>query len=140
MKALLRNKHGCWTCRLRKKKCDEGRPYCSTCDSLSIPCYGYGPKPEWMDHGDQERAVADTLKQTVKRTSRRKAPAVVPKRPGPVVKIAPKLPKNGSGESSSSSPANPPPSDNGSSQDEASNVLLSALEVSVAFGLFSGIF
>ncbi|KAK1141322.1 hypothetical protein N8T08_009229 [Aspergillus melleus] len=137
MKALLRNKQGCWTCRLRKKKCDEGRPYCSTCNSLSIPCYGYGPKPEWMDHGDQERAVANDLKQTVKRTSRRKVPVVFPRRSGAVAKIAPK-PMNGSVESSSSSPISNgthvvnPPSDNGFSQDEAAHVLLSALDSSPA--------
>ncbi|KAL4950358.1 fungal-specific transcription factor domain-containing protein [Aspergillus filifer] len=70
-----RSKHGCWTCRLRKKKCDEHRPRCQTCESLSITCYGYGEKPEWMDNGPQEKAVAEGIKQIVKVTSRRK-PAI----------------------------------------------------------------
>ncbi|KFY03746.1 hypothetical protein O988_01257 [Pseudogymnoascus sp. VKM F-3808] len=84
----LWSKQGCWTCRLRKKKCDEGHPQCSTCESLSIPCHGYGPKPDWMDGGDDERAVANSIKEVVKHTSRRKA-ANSAKQRDPA-KIAPK--------------------------------------------------
>lgn len=73
MNGPLRSKQGCWTCRLRKKKCDEIRPDCSICGSLSITCYGYGSKPEWMDGGERERGVAKGIKEIVKRTSRRKA-------------------------------------------------------------------
>ena len=29
-----RSRLGCWTCRLRRKKCDERRPACANCDSL----------------------------------------------------------------------------------------------------------
>src|SRR4051812_29904771 len=72
MNGILRSKRGCWTCRLRKKKCDELHPSCSTCDSLSITCYGYGPKPEWMDNGSKEKEMANSIKQIVKHTSRRK--------------------------------------------------------------------
>ncbi|KAL3450273.1 fungal-specific transcription factor domain-containing protein [Aspergillus insuetus] len=72
MKSLIRSRQGCWTCRLRKKKCDERQPLCSTCEWLSITCYGYGPRPEWMDGGPQEKAVVHELKQIVKSTSRRK--------------------------------------------------------------------
>ncbi|KFY44494.1 hypothetical protein V494_01451 [Pseudogymnoascus sp. VKM F-4513 (FW-928)] len=68
----LWSKQGCWTCRLRKKKCDEAHPQCSACESLSITCYGYGPKPDWMDGGEDERAVANGIKEVVKHTSRRK--------------------------------------------------------------------
>jgi hypothetical protein len=73
MSAALRSKQGCWTCRLRKKKCDERRDICSTCESLTITCYGYGNKPDWMDNGEKERAMANSIKQIVKHTSRRKA-------------------------------------------------------------------
>ncbi|PVH74816.1 hypothetical protein DL98DRAFT_537163 [Cadophora sp. DSE1049] len=69
----LRSKQGCWTCRLRKKKCDEAHPVCSLCESLSIACYGYGPRPEWMDSGEREKAVADGLKEIVKLTWKGKA-------------------------------------------------------------------
>ncbi|KAH8668653.1 fungal-specific transcription factor domain-containing protein, partial [Xylariales sp. PMI_506] len=71
-----RSKQGCWTCRLRRKKCDEGQPYCNICRSLSITCYGYGERPGWMDGGDQERSMAENFKQIVKTTSRKKRPIV----------------------------------------------------------------
>ena len=90
MTGPLRNKQGCWTCRLRKKKCDESRPYCSTCQSLSITCYGYGPKPEWKDNGEKEKAVAESLRGIVKYTSRRKAASRPPEHRGQAVWIAPK--------------------------------------------------
>ena len=89
MSRPLRSKQGCWTCRLRKKKCDEGNPYCSTCESLSITCYGFGHKPDWMDNGEKERAVLDSFKNTVKHTSRRKTSSEPSKRPDRNVKIAP---------------------------------------------------
>ncbi|RSL45364.1 hypothetical protein CEP54_014283 [Fusarium duplospermum] len=43
-----RTKTGCWTCRLRRKKCDENKPACSNCTSQSLECYGYDQKPAWM--------------------------------------------------------------------------------------------
>jgi hypothetical protein len=45
-----RTRTGCYTCRLRKKKCDEQKPFCQTCRSREILCYGYDTKPEFM-HG-----------------------------------------------------------------------------------------
>lgn len=72
MSVPLRSKQGCWTCRLRRKKCDERRDVCFTCESLSITCYGYGSKPDWMDGGEKERSMATSIKQIVKHTSRKK--------------------------------------------------------------------
>ncbi len=72
MYGTLRSKQGCWTCRLRRKKCDEKHPFCSTCESLTITCYGYGSKPDWMDNGEKEKAMASSIKQIVKKTSRQK--------------------------------------------------------------------
>ncbi|RSL84281.1 hypothetical protein CEP51_004018 [Fusarium floridanum] len=43
-----RTKTGCWTCRLRRKKCDENKPACSNCTSRNLECYGYDQKPAWM--------------------------------------------------------------------------------------------
>jgi hypothetical protein len=56
----------CWTCKLRRKKCDEARPTCGDCDSLEIACT-YGPKPPWMNSGDQQRHRAVSLKNEIKR-------------------------------------------------------------------------
>jgi hypothetical protein len=72
MNSTLRSKQGCWTCRLRRKKCDEKHPFCSTCESLTITCYGYGSRPDWMDNGEKEKAMANSIKQIVKKTSRQK--------------------------------------------------------------------
>ncbi|KAG6256893.1 hypothetical protein E4U49_006845, partial [Claviceps purpurea] len=79
MTGILRSKQGCWTCRLRKKKCDEGRPQCSSCDALQITCHGYGPKPLWMDNGERERAMVDDFKRKIRmaaRHKRQRSPAV----------------------------------------------------------------
>lgn len=57
-KLASRSTQGCWTCRLRKKKCDENHPSCVRCTSLGIACDGYGPRPYWMDRGDLQREQA----------------------------------------------------------------------------------
>lgn len=67
-----RSLHGCWTCRLRKKKCDETRPACLVCVSLDLNCHAYGRKPEWMDRGLLQKDKAREVKQTVQTQAARK--------------------------------------------------------------------
>lgn len=67
-----RSVQGCWTCRLRRKKCDEATPVCFACDSRNIHCHGYGPRPDWMDGGERERAELARIKHGVKRNRRLK--------------------------------------------------------------------
>ncbi|KAK0213948.1 fungal-specific transcription factor domain-containing protein [Armillaria fumosa] len=47
-----RAKSGCYTCRIRRKKCDEARDHnghCNTCVRLKIQCLGFGDKrPKWL--------------------------------------------------------------------------------------------
>jgi hypothetical protein len=105
MSGPLRSKQGCWTCKLRKKKCDEGRPHCSTCHLLSINCYGYGPKPDWMDNGERERTVANGIKETIKHTSRRKTTTRIATQRDPILRIAPKSTSGAVDNSSSSTGA-----------------------------------
>jgi C6 transcription factor Pro1 len=57
-----RSRGACWTCRLRRKKCDEHAPACSACTSLAIPCYGYDPKPAWADGGARQKAKTYELR------------------------------------------------------------------------------
>ncbi|CCF41413.1 PRO1A C6 Zink-finger protein [Colletotrichum higginsianum] len=64
-----RLKSGCWTCRLRRKKCEEGGPPCLTCVNRQIHCHGYGPKPEWKDKGEKERQEAIRLRIRSSRSS-----------------------------------------------------------------------
>ncbi|EHY59765.1 arginine metabolism regulation protein II [Exophiala dermatitidis] len=40
---------GCWTCRERHVKCDEGRPTCARCIRGGFVCHGYGIKLVWID-------------------------------------------------------------------------------------------
>ncbi|KAI3324631.1 fungal-specific transcription factor domain-containing protein [Xylariaceae sp. AK1471] len=62
----IRSSQGCWTCRLRRKKCDEERPICVTCMGLEIDCHYSDTKPEWLDGGAREKQMADELKVMVK--------------------------------------------------------------------------
>ncbi|KAG9231486.1 hypothetical protein BJ875DRAFT_444036 [Amylocarpus encephaloides] len=41
----LRVRTGCNTCRIRKVKCDEGKPTCQRCTSTSRTCDGYSRSP-----------------------------------------------------------------------------------------------
>lgn len=49
-----RSRTGCWTCRLRKVKCDEGRPICVQCGRLGHTC-DYSPRLSFRD--DTTRVV-----------------------------------------------------------------------------------
>ncbi|WEW54744.1 hypothetical protein PRK78_000169 [Emydomyces testavorans] len=42
-----RSRNGCWTCRSRKKKCDETRPECTQCLSKGLKCEGYEARLKW---------------------------------------------------------------------------------------------
>ncbi|PBL04004.1 hypothetical protein ARMGADRAFT_1004673 [Armillaria gallica] len=50
-----RAKSGCYTCRIRRKKCDEARDdngHCHTCVRLKVQCLGFGDKrPKWLSKG-----------------------------------------------------------------------------------------
>jgi hypothetical protein len=62
---------GCWTCRIRHRKCDETRPVCRECDTRGITCHGYGGKPQWMqDDALLQKELAKT-KKAVKDNFRR---------------------------------------------------------------------
>jgi hypothetical protein len=133
MSGPLRSKQGCWTCRLRKKKCNEGRPLCSICTSLSITCYGYGPRPDWLDGGERERAVMNDMKEIVKHTSRRKSTTQPSRQRDQLIRIAPN--SSASFESSSGSVSNrhndtPPSSDHGSSQEDGVQLVQDPASVS----------
>lgn len=63
--------NGCWTCRLRRKKCDEERPCCQNCTRLQLDC-SYGQKPVWMDRGVLEREEALAIKNKIAQNTRRR--------------------------------------------------------------------
>lgn len=67
MSHKVRSNAGCWTCRLRRKKCDERRPVCDGCRTLEITCHFDDEKPDWMDGGPKQKLMADKIKMQVKK-------------------------------------------------------------------------
>lgn len=66
MSSGSRSRTGCYTCRIRKKKCDEQYPCCENCQTRKLQCYGYGaPPPDWMlgKRGWKEIMVTEEARQ-----------------------------------------------------------------------------
>ena len=68
----MRTSNGCWTCRLRRKKCDENTPICDTCAALDITCHYDQTKPEWMDGRAKQKEKAEQLKREIKENAHRR--------------------------------------------------------------------
>jgi hypothetical protein len=66
--APARSNTGCWTCRIRKKKCDDVKPACGPCTLRFLTCHGYGAKPSWMDSGANQKAEIERIKRAVNRS------------------------------------------------------------------------
>ncbi|KZT29973.1 hypothetical protein NEOLEDRAFT_491030 [Neolentinus lepideus HHB14362 ss-1] len=61
---------GCWTCRVRRKKCDEQREgdSCATCRRLRINCLGWGPRrPEWLKDKEAVKRYKEEIKAQLAR-------------------------------------------------------------------------
>ncbi|KAJ5758023.1 uncharacterized protein N7511_006717 [Penicillium nucicola] len=71
-KSATRSFDGCWTCRIRRKKCDERRPVCVTCATLCISCHYSHDKPEWMDGSARQKQMAKQIKAEVKERADRR--------------------------------------------------------------------
>lgn len=57
---------GCYTCRLRRKKCDEGQPACATCVSLCVKCEY--KRPAWWGSMEQRQMQKDRIKLRIRHT------------------------------------------------------------------------
>ncbi|OKL58378.1 hypothetical protein UA08_06068 [Talaromyces atroroseus] len=68
----MKSYDGCWTCRLRKKRCDEIRPVCRNCSTLQITCHFGHEKPSWMDSGLGQKEKAEEVKREVKSAAARR--------------------------------------------------------------------
>ncbi|RAO71287.1 uncharacterized protein BHQ10_007299 [Talaromyces amestolkiae] len=68
----MKSYDGCWTCRLRKKRCDETRPVCRNCSALHITCHFGEEKPSWMDNGIGQKEKAEEIKREVKSAAARR--------------------------------------------------------------------
>ncbi|KAG0706749.1 fungal-specific transcription factor domain-containing protein [Suillus ampliporus] len=65
-KGAVRAKSGCYTCRIRRKKCDEQPGVdgsCQTCVRLRLQCLGFGAKrPEWLRASDKVVDLREKIK------------------------------------------------------------------------------
>jgi hypothetical protein len=57
---------GCFTCRLRRKKCDEGKPKCKACRNLGLDCEY--KRPHWWSNNDTRRKQKEHIKSIIKTT------------------------------------------------------------------------
>lgn len=57
---------GCFTCRLRRKKCDEGKGQCKACKHLGLKCEY--KRPAWWTNNDQRKQQKENIKNIIKRT------------------------------------------------------------------------
>ncbi|KAL1896609.1 DNA-binding transcriptional regulator ume6 [Sporothrix stenoceras] len=60
-----RSRTGCYTCRLRRKKCDEGAPLCTACKHLGLTCEY--KRPHWWGNNEARRNQKDDIKMIIKR-------------------------------------------------------------------------
>ncbi|RDW26192.1 fungal-specific transcription factor domain-domain-containing protein [Yarrowia lipolytica] len=58
-----RSRDGCYTCRKRKKRCDETRPVCECCKRLGIVCVYPAPGTEYKNK--KRKGLPDTHEQFV---------------------------------------------------------------------------
>ncbi|KAI9376662.1 fungal-specific transcription factor domain-containing protein [Aspergillus egyptiacus] len=63
-KTYRRSRDGCYTCRLRRKKCDEVHPTCSSCGSLGVYCEYQ--KPSWWNSPQARTLQKERIKQKVR--------------------------------------------------------------------------
>ncbi|KAJ8064253.1 hypothetical protein OCU04_006600 [Sclerotinia nivalis] len=70
----IRSNRGCWTCRIRKKKCDELQPGCSRCADVNVECR-YGPKPKWIDDPKFGKEELERIKAIVAASASKKRAA-----------------------------------------------------------------
>lgn len=61
-----RSRTGCFTCRLRRKKCDEGKPCCRACRHLGLKCEY--KRPMWWGNNEQRKQQKEEIKNIIRRT------------------------------------------------------------------------
>ncbi|QSS66670.1 hypothetical protein I7I51_02860 [Histoplasma capsulatum] len=65
-KTHRRSRLGCFTCRLRRKKCDEGKMICKACKNLKLKCQY--KRPVWWGNNEQRRIQKELIKDIIKKT------------------------------------------------------------------------
>jgi hypothetical protein len=78
----LTNISGCFTCRLRRKKCDEGKPQCRACKHLGLACEY--KRPVWWGNVDARKRQKEHIKILIKRTKLTEKAAHLTSPPGSI--------------------------------------------------------
>lgn len=75
-KSKTKSRNGCITCKLKRLKCDELKPYCLNCTKKNIKCGGYATRFKWRSfndgkepHHDLQSATTFVLNSTDETTS-----------------------------------------------------------------------
>ncbi|CAG1969195.1 unnamed protein product [Fusarium graminearum] len=69
---MPRGRRGCWTCRIRHRRCDESSPECKECSARNITCHGYDiDPPQWMSNDKLMQEELQRIKGAVKENFRR---------------------------------------------------------------------
>ncbi|KAJ4127413.1 hypothetical protein NW765_017365 [Fusarium oxysporum] len=69
---MPRGRSGCWTCRIRHRRCDESVPNCNESSTRHISRHGYGlDAPEWMSDDRLLQEELRSIKGAVKENFRR---------------------------------------------------------------------
>ncbi|KAK9385095.1 hypothetical protein V1515DRAFT_296557 [Lipomyces mesembrius] len=64
--SVSRSRTGCWTCRLRRKKCSEEKPSCAACLRLKLTCDGYGERPDFMKTAEAMNRKRDEIRRSIR--------------------------------------------------------------------------
>ncbi|KAK9428836.1 hypothetical protein V1505DRAFT_194492 [Lipomyces doorenjongii] len=64
--SVSRSRTGCWTCRLRRKKCSEEKPACAACLRLKLACDGYGERPDFMKTAEAMGRKRDEIRRSIR--------------------------------------------------------------------------
>ncbi|KAJ3523642.1 hypothetical protein NM208_g12377 [Fusarium decemcellulare] len=111
----------CWTCRLRRKKCDRARPICESCANLDIDCHYSAARPDWMDGGRRQSEMTKVVRAQVREgsSSRRDKSFGVQ-----VLPLGPTSSGQSSAAPANSKPDSPPKPVHISTQEEVDDFLL----------------
>lgn len=71
LKGFKKSRKGCFTCKKRKKKCDETKPICSTCLRLKLKC-NYGIKLNWLNQNQFSIKIQTNQEKTENKTNKKK--------------------------------------------------------------------
>lgn len=81
-----RSRSGCFTCRLRRKKCDESRPVCRACKHLGVDCEY--KRPAWWQSPERRKQHKELIKDIIRNTKMNERPSSAAVAPPPAAPVS----------------------------------------------------